>query len=295
DPDVIYVNSFNALPFVPLFGKRTMFGMHSIYNDTRYQNLRNRLIFRIKYVFLLAIVKVVWRKKNIAFHALTKNQGEWITKLTRGQFPVFVVENPVDISLPTPIETQIKRNDRFRILYFGSWAESKGFMDFLRVLDFVERSELRDFVDFVVAGGGELEELIRIRSSSFDNISIIESPSDEEKEYIMIHSDLLIYLSRMDSYGWTLVEAQLCGLPVIASDLYPFSDIIVEGVTGRMLSLKEPTQQIYNSIKYYFGIWSGDFEQYMRMRKEIINVSKRLSKENVLPRLVDMLINFISR
>ena len=71
----------------------------------------------------------------------------------------------------------------------------------------------------------------------YDNIIFIKSPSDSDKKRIMHDSDLLVYPSRYDNFPFTIAEAQIAGLPVLASDVISTANIVINGETGFTLDI----------------------------------------------------------
>ena len=142
-------------------------------------------------------------------------------------------------------------------------------------------------MEFIIAGSGSLEaELVKLMKF-YDNIIYIKSPSDSDKKRIMHDSDLFVYPSRHDTFSLTVAEAQIAGMPVLASDVISTANIVINGETGFTLPIDEP-QLFVEKIKYYYDMWSNDRAKYLQMRLDIFNASKRLCKENVLPLYLKM-------
>jgi glycosyltransferase involved in cell wall biosynthesis len=147
---------------------------------------------------------------------------------------------------------------------------------------------------FIIAGSGLLEvELARLMKF-YDNIIFIKSPTDSDKRRIMHDSDLFVYPSRHDNFSITVAEAQIAGIPVLASDVISTANVVINGRTGFTLRI-DRTQLFIEKIKYYYDMWSNDKAKYLQMRLDISNASKRLCNENVLPLYLEMIEEFIQK
>ena len=295
-PDVIYSNSLNSTPLTPLANIPTIFGMHVVnVSSLQYIGAGGRLKFNLKKPFFIAIVKLLWKNHRIMVHALNSDQEQWINHITGNKFPVKVIGNPVDCISAGIMETIMhkERNAKFQILFFGSLSWDKGFSGFLKILDYIEHTEINEKIQFVIAGGGPLLNEAYNKSKQYDNVTFISKPDDDEKIKIMANSDLFVFPSITETFGITIVEAQLSGLPALVSDITPFRDIIIDNRTGVCLPLKNLEVKFYLKINEYYQLWLSDYEQYKNIRLDISEISKRLCKEHVLPQLLDMVNSFL--
>jgi len=294
DPDLIYVTFLNSNPLVPSSKYKTIFGTHILHiSFLKYATFRERLNFYLKSFLLSFIVKFYWRNKEIMFHALNNEQRDWLVKKTHNKFPVIVIGNPLECISANLNNTQtFTVSDKFRILYFGSF--SKGLDIFLDIVKELEGSEASNHMEFIIAGSGLLEiELVKLMKF-YDNIIFIKSPTDSDKKSIMHDSDLFVYPSRHDNFPYTLAEAQIAGIPALASDVISTANIVINGETGFTLRI-DRTQLFIEKIKYYYDMWSDNKARYLQMRLDIFNASKRLCKENVLPLYLEMIEEFIQK
>jgi len=294
DPDIIYVTFLNSNPLVPSGKYKTIFGTHILdISFLKYAKFRERLNFSVRSFFLSFIVKFFWKNKDIMFHALNYEQRDWLVKKTHSKFPVIVIGNPVEcISTDVNYTQTFTVSDKFRILYFGSLSAGKGFDIFLEIVRELEGSGVSNHMEFIIAGSGLLEvELVKLMKF-YDNIIFIKSPSDSDKKCIMHDSDLFVYPSRHDTFSITVAEAQIAGIPALASDVISTANVVINGETGFTLDICE-LQSFIEKIKYYYDMWSNDKAKYLQMRLDVFNVSKRLCNENVLPLYLKMIEEFI--
>ena len=66
--------------------------------------------------------------------------------------------------------------------------------------------------------------------------------------------DLLIHPSFVEAFGLVLIEAMACGKPVLAFDIPPMNEVVINGVSGVLVkpsveSLAEALRNIVDNIK----------------------------------------------
>ena len=265
--------------------------MHVIHVSSLKYMKENRVKFMLKTYFFKAIAYFFWRKREIIIHALNYDQANWIKKVLKNNFPVKVIGNPVECSTLKNIEfiKNMKKNDKFTLLFFGSLSKEKGFAKFLKILDYVEKSYINKKILFIIARDGILINEAINKAKEYENVVFIRKPDDEGKKLLMLSSDLFVFPSITENFPYTAVEAQSSGLPCLFSDITPFKNIIETGKTGYCLSLHTGFEkQFYIKINEYLNLWVSDYNKFIKTRLDIVEFSKRLCKENVLPQLLDM-------
>ena len=84
-------------------------------------------------------------------------------------------------------------------------------------------------VIFVMAGGGELFE--EIRRSAPKNLLLV---GFQDKNEMWSIADLALCTSDSEGMPLALIEAQMAGVPVVSTDVGSVSEIVIDGVTGRL-------------------------------------------------------------
>ena len=297
NPATIYANSFNALPTLPHYNYKVIYGMHIIHvSSLKYMRI-DRIKFRIKTYLFKIIVYLFWINKEIMIHALNDDQANWAKRVLESRFPVKLIGNPVDCKIGVNIAfiSNMKKNEKFSLLFLGSLSKEKGFVKFLKILDYVEKSPIKKEIFFIIAGGGKLRKEAENRVKAYENVILIEKPDDKRKEELMLSSDLFIFPSINENFPFTAVEAQSSGLPSLFSDITPLKNIVIEGRTGYCLSLEGDFEKRFlDKILEYFQLWQNDYKRYRNLRVEIAESTRRLCKENVLPQLLDMVKSFLN-
>ena len=116
-------------------------------------------------------------------------------------------------------------NDGLLVGWLARMAEVKNPMRLLKVA-----ARMPD-VNFVMAGGGDLLE--KVRTNAPPNVEVI-GWADAAKFWSAV--DIAISTSENEGMPVALIEAQLAGLPVIATDVGSNAEVIESGVTGIITS-----------------------------------------------------------
>ena len=99
----------------------------------------------------------------------------------------------------------------------------------------LEVAKLLPEVVFVMAGDGEL--LDEVRSTAPLNLKIVGVQSAAEMWGI---ADLGLLTSDSEGMPLSVIEAQICGVPVVATDVGSVSEIVEDEVTGKLVSGTPP-------------------------------------------------------
>ena len=125
------------------------------------------------------------------------------------------------------------RGDHPLVVYVGRLKRYKGIE-----LGFDAIARLREKfprIEYAIAGGGdylpELQRQVAARGLT-ENVSFRGFISHAEKVALMQRADVLIYTSLKEGWGLSVVEANACGTPVVASDAPGLQESVQSGVTG---------------------------------------------------------------
>jgi phosphatidylinositol alpha-1,6-mannosyltransferase len=155
---------------------------------------------------------------------------------------------------------------------------------------------LPDDVLYLVAGDGPDMKRIKLLIDQYrlgDSVKLLGAISDVELANLYHGSDLFIMpnipvANDMEGFGLVMVEAGLCGLPVVASDIEGISDVVTEGVNGHLVASGDADQFRDAIMRYYsdasalrtmsesakahtvsqFG-WTGVTERYVKAIEEL--------------------------
>ncbi|TET67029.1 MAG: glycosyltransferase family 4 protein [Candidatus Zixiibacteriota bacterium] len=92
-------------------------------------------------------------------------------------------------------------------------------------------------------GGGPLREKLERQVADLnlqDSVELREAVPSDEVASLYHNCDLCVLCSEEEGFGLTLVEAQLCGRPVVGTDSGGIRDIIEDGVNGLSVPVNQP-------------------------------------------------------
>jgi glycosyltransferase involved in cell wall biosynthesis len=127
--------------------------------------------------------------------------------------------------------TQIKRPDRF--------------------LDLVAEVKRRKIeMNFFIAGDGELMGSLRKRIASENlPVTILGWQSDIEK--VLSAADIVVLTSDNEGTPLSLIQAGMCALPVVTTNVGSVPDVVLDGVTGLVTSMD--IQEIADALEKLVG------------------------------------------
>ena len=95
-------------------------------------------------------------------------------------------------------------------------------------------------LQFHIAGTGEsqieLQDLIKVLGIQ-KNVKLLGNISDDQKASLFTKSWVAIQPSMIEGWGITVIEANACGTPVIASNVKGLKDSVVDGNTGWLVEV----------------------------------------------------------
>jgi len=150
-----------------------------------------------------------------------------------------VIPNQVDITVFNPwkkgekIRTEYNISDDTVIIgSIGRFIKRKGFEICLQVFAEVQKRHPRS--KFILCGYGEEEDFYRTTAKDLNIESnvIFTGPRRDVNE-VTAAIDILLFMPRhCEGFGLVLIEAMASGKPVVASNVYPAPEIIIDGKTG---------------------------------------------------------------
>lgn len=192
----------------------------------------------------------------------TTTVSEYLAKQIQARYPLrsyTVVPNLVNESVFVPSADTAARKTRFIHISTLSYQKNIGEMlDACRLL--VEYGA--DF-ELLIIGPAESAYTQQLHEPILSKVVRFEHEVPQaELQKLMAASDALLLYSNYETFGCVVVEANACGLPVIASDHPVFSENVEEGVTG-------------------FRVPLHDTRKLAECMQKIINKDHRFNKERI--------------
>ncbi|MGC9203185.1 MAG: glycosyltransferase family 4 protein [Thermoproteota archaeon] len=213
------------------------------------------------------------------------NNKELSNLIARGVKNVHVVPNAVDTNLFKP-EPKRRKDDVFRILLVSRLDKRKGLELLWDILNGL-RKYLSNY-EFVIAGAGPMIDVIEKLKSNFNEVRYLGSVPYTRMPNVYNMCDVALSLSMWGTFSMVAAEAHACGLPVIGWDNEPNSEIVINGLTGRLVPLGDVVG-IVKSLLYYYNIWKDCPSCFTILSKKAREISEiNFSGPAVAKRLIDV-------
>ncbi len=218
--NIAHVNTWLPARFLPR-DLPIVATMHHCVHDpalTPYKSLPQMLYHRL-YIYRLE-KQVLHRAATVtAVSRYTKKQ----TQIAFAVNPVRVIHNGIDLDGPFRSVSKNQPNRPFRLLFVGNPSRRKGFDLLFPILERLGT----DFELWVTADSPRSQKLhphnLRFLGTRLPTSEIIQCYQQ---------TDALLFPSRLEGFGLAVLEAQACGLPVIATRGSSLPEVIEDGVTG---------------------------------------------------------------
>ena len=144
---------------------------------------------------------------------------------------------PYGVNLTRWRRISVSRDKTFRVVYLGSLTLRKGIHDLLAAF----RKAALPKAELVLIGtrSAETTRLLERYSGGANLIFTGPLHHDRVLEWFS-RSNVFVLPSIEDGFGLVLLEAQACGLPVIATENTGGPDVIVEGQNGYVVPIRSP-------------------------------------------------------
>ena len=219
--DIIHTNSWNAFPFashrLPL-----VVTVHHPITDNTYtayksplQSLYHNLIIqRYEYKSLQQASQIV---------CVSKFTSEAVNEIVPNK-PVSTIYNFIDTNTFTAKNNYDFNKDRpLRLLFVGNLSRRKGY----DLLQPIMKKLGKNFSLTVVCG------LRNLRKPMFGNnvhtLGLVDLPTLTQ---LYRDSDVLLFPTRFEGFGFAPAEAMASGLPVVSSDNSSIPEVVIDGETG---------------------------------------------------------------
>jgi len=220
-PDIIHTHTFKA-GYVIRMKKQPVPVIHTFHghllDDPEFSGFKSRVIVEVERMLAKKSVKLVTVGRRVADELLEKRIG------SKDQY-VNIPPGVVALNV-TPKEQALKNlnlpDDRKPIV--GWIARVTGVKNPMLAL---EVAGAMPDAHFVMAGGGDLLE--KIKATAPSNVTIVGWAKAED---LFGASEIILSTSENEGMPVALIEAQLAGKPVVATDVGSVSEVILNQETG---------------------------------------------------------------
>jgi glycosyltransferase involved in cell wall biosynthesis len=232
EPFDVIVDDINKIPFyTPLFVRKPILALaHHLFGRTIFLEASPPIAL---YVFLSeSLIPLLYR--NTRFVVVSNSTRDEM--LRRGLKPgnVSIVYNAVDHSKYKPLPQA--RSEEPLIGYVGRIKRYKRVDVLLRALKIVRESI--PGVRLRVAGSGDHLDALKDLAGRLglrDRVDFMGFVTEEQKIEMLRQVRVVANPSSKEGWGVTVIEANACGTPVVASNVPGLRDAVVDGETGLLV------------------------------------------------------------
>lgn len=229
NPYDVLIEDINKIPFyTPLYSKSPVLGI--IHHLFRAIIFRETNFLFASYVYLSEkLIPLVY--EQTPFMVVSESTKAELVEQGLAKENVTVIHNCVDHQ--TYKLTGAEKSDCPLVLFLGRLKRYKSIDILIKAMKIVS-CEVPD-VRLIVAGSGDQLEDLKKLSHDLDlqkHISFTGYIDIERKVELLQQAHVMVNTSPKEGWGLTVIEANACGTPVIASDVPGLRDSVIDGETG---------------------------------------------------------------
>lgn len=152
-------------------------------------------------------------------------------------------------------------SDLLRCVYVGSVTEQKGCRYLFEAIQRIKSTNNSQFEFTIVGGYDSSNPLIR---SVKDSCNFVGHVLPDELKGILLRSDVFIFPSLADGFGFSVLEAMACGVVPICSKNAGASDLIEDGKNGFLIDASNT-----NAICKVLELLNKDKTKLILMKNEV--------------------------
>lgn len=163
--------------------------------------------------------------------------------------------------------------DKTILVYVGRFSKDKNFTELLEIFTILNKRAQNKFHLLLVGDGPDRKHVSKLKYG-FTLLNYIKDKSELSKIYTL--SDIFISPSKTDTFGYAIIEAQACGLPIVAYKDTSFSEIVFY----KEFLAKDKDDFIQNIIylsNNYHKINSDSIKTFIQKNFDIKNTMSKLA------------------
>lgn len=232
---VLYLNSFFDWRFailVLLLRRCGLFGDRKVILAPRGEFSRGALALKArKKRFYLALFRWLRVGRGLIWHATSPLEADDIRREIGGAAEVVIAPNVPDLRLvDTPHSSSEKMTGRLSAVYLSRISPKKNLAAAIEALSFV-----KERITFAVYGpigdSSYWDRCLALASKLPDNVHFHYLGAVEHSgvQDVLAKAELFVLPTLGENYGHAIVEALLCGCPVLVSDQTPWTELEERG------------------------------------------------------------------
>lgn len=215
--NIVHVNTWLPERFMPR-GLPIVATMHHCVHDPQFSPYKSGLQAFYHRVWIKPMERVVLQRANRVAAV-----SHYTAQRTLAAFDIpdiTVIHNGIDLDGAFRPACRSAPHTPFRLLYVGNWSKRKG-------------AELLRPIMRSLGAGFELRYTGEPLQQGAANMHCVGRPQSEpDLAGLYQDADALLFPSRLEGFGLVALEAQACGLPVIATRGSALPEVVQDGETG---------------------------------------------------------------
>lgn len=194
------------------------------------------------------------------------------TELSRMRIPrknIKVIPHGVILDLP---KNKLSKEKVRTVIFLGTLAKDKGIEDAIKAFGILNNKD--NFRFWIIGKGGEdyLEKLKKLcRNEGVDKKTKFWGfVSQKEKFSLLSRAHIMINPSLLEGFGLVNIEANSCGIPVVAYNSPGLTDSVKDGVSGIICKENTP-ENLAKNVSFLMK----DKKKYKNMQKSAVKWSKK--------------------
>jgi glycosyltransferase involved in cell wall biosynthesis len=149
------------------------------------------------------------------------------------------------------IEKHRLRGDSFKVLYVGRFVSQKNPE---KLISAVTKHMKNQNVEAILIGEGPQSYVNKLKKMSDERVRVLTKVKFEEIVAAYHACDLFTILSPSEGLPTTLLEAMVCGLPILTTPVGGIPDVITKGVNGLFLDLPVREEDVARKISHFMDM-----------------------------------------
>jgi glycosyltransferase involved in cell wall biosynthesis len=187
------------------------------------------------------MLRIFYRKESFAIISDSAKRELKYYGIKDEQIKIIYCGMENNFYIPTAEQRTVAPNDKY-LLFIGRIQKYKGILDICEAFELLTAKYPE--LTLKVAGSGpfvpKLREWISDRNLE-DKITLLGFISENEKLRLLQHAFLVVQPSYKEGWGLTVIEANACGVPVVANNAPGLCDSVSDGKTGLLYKFGDVT------------------------------------------------------
>lgn len=146
------------------------------------------------------------------------------------------------------IEKYKLKEDSFKLLYVSRLVDAKNPE---KLISAVTKYLREQNIEVILIGEGSSEYIAKLKKMSDERIHILGEVEFKDLLAAYYASNLFVFLGLWEGMPTVIMEAMLCGLPVLTTPVAGIPDVVTEGENGLFVKVPISEEDLANKIKYF--------------------------------------------